>query len=141
MPCLRCAELQIICEEETSLSTSLLGMPLSRPESINFPMKASTAHPNAIRSKPSERAKLACLACRRWVYHRFPYVRIILIPFMCFSAMLFNLIRDNKKCDDQRPCARCKTRSEECIHVARRPKVVKLRCQACREENRKVRFT
>ncbi|KAG8221033.1 hypothetical protein J3R82DRAFT_2543 [Butyriboletus roseoflavus] len=57
----------------------------------------------------SERAKLACQNCRR----------------------------DNKKCDDQRPCSRCIARNEECVHVGRGPKLVKLRCEGCRQENRK----
>ncbi|KAF9224030.1 hypothetical protein BS17DRAFT_92266 [Gyrodon lividus] len=57
----------------------------------------------------SERAKLACQNCRR----------------------------DNKKCDDQRPCSRCVARGEGCVHVGRGPKLVKLRCEGCRQENRK----
>ncbi|KAF8553595.1 hypothetical protein OG21DRAFT_1214318 [Imleria badia] len=57
----------------------------------------------------NERAKLACQNCRR----------------------------DNKKCDDQRPCSRCVARGEECVHVGRGPKLVKLRCEGCRQENRK----
>ncbi|KAI0061006.1 hypothetical protein BV25DRAFT_823473 [Artomyces pyxidatus] len=56
-----------------------------------------------------ERAKLACKSCRR----------------------------DNKKCEDQRPCGRCVMRGEECVHVARGPKLVKARCQMCRETNRR----
>lgn len=57
----------------------------------------------------SDRAKLACANCRR----------------------------DNKKCDDQRPCSRCIARSEECIHVTRGPKLVKLRCEGCRADNKR----
>ncbi|KAG2051029.1 hypothetical protein BDR06DRAFT_610249 [Suillus hirtellus] len=60
------------------------------------------------RSKP-DRAKLACQNCRR----------------------------DNKKCDDQRPCTRCIARGEECVHVGKGPKLVKLRCEGCRQENKK----
>ncbi|PPQ76252.1 hypothetical protein CVT26_008287, partial [Gymnopilus dilepis] len=56
-----------------------------------------------------ERAKLACSSCRR----------------------------DNKKCDDQRPCSRCVARGEECIHIARGPKLVKLRCEGCRADNKR----
>ena len=50
------------------------------------------------------------------------------------------------QCDDQRPCSRCVSRSEECVHVGRSPKLVKLRCEGCREngkrceENRPCRF-
>lgn len=60
------------------------------------------------RSKP-DRAKLACQNCRR----------------------------DNKKCDDQRPCSRCIARGEECVHVGKGPKLVKLRCEGCRQDNKK----
>lgn len=61
------------------------------------------------RANGTDRAKLACTNCRR----------------------------DNKKCDDQRPCARCVARSEECIHVGRGPKLVKLRCENCRQDNKR----
>jgi len=62
-----------------------------------------------LRGKFGKRAKLACKNCRR----------------------------DNKKCEDQRPCKRCVLRGDECIHVARGPKLVKVRCQPCREANRR----
>ncbi|KAJ8586689.1 hypothetical protein M405DRAFT_343696 [Rhizopogon salebrosus TDB-379] len=62
----------------------------------------------AHRSKP-DRAKLACQNCRR----------------------------DNKKCDDQRPCPRCVARGEECVHLGKGPKLVKLRCEGCRQDNKK----
>ncbi|KAI0311481.1 hypothetical protein OF83DRAFT_1150782 [Amylostereum chailletii] len=58
---------------------------------------------------PPDRVKLACKNCRR----------------------------DNKKCEDHRPCGRCVLRGEECIRVGRGPKVVKVRCQFCRETNKK----
>jgi len=48
---------------------------------------------------------------------------------------------DNKKCEDQRPCKRCVQRGEECIHVARRPKLVKVRCQSCREAKKRCENT
>ena len=41
------------------------------------------------------------------------------------------------KCDDHRPCSRCVARSEECVHVSRGPKLVKLRCEGCREDNKR----
>ncbi|KAF9530474.1 hypothetical protein CPB83DRAFT_882275 [Crepidotus variabilis] len=63
--------------------------------------------------RSGERAKLACVSCRR----------------------------DNKKCDDNRPCSRCIARSEQCIHVNRGPKLVKLRCEGCREENKRCEET
>lgn len=65
--------------------------------------------PRSQRSGTTERAKLACTSCRR----------------------------DNKKCDDQRPCARCIARGEECIHVGRSPKLVKLRCEGCRQDGKR----
>lgn len=45
------------------------------------------------------------------------------------------------QCEDQRPCARCITRSEECIHMNRGPKLVKLRCECCRKDNKKCEDT
>ncbi len=95
-PCRNCDERHLVCEDEVS-------SPVARHEVVPPTM------PPPVRT--GERAKLACLACRR----------------------------DNKKCGDQRPCARCISRSEECIHVNRGPKIVKSRCQACRDQNRKVR--
>ncbi len=88
-PCRNCDERHLVCEDEVS-------SPVARHEVVPPTM------PPPVRT--GERAKLACLACRR----------------------------DNKKCGDQRPCARCISRSEECIHVNRGPKIVKSRCQACR---------
>ncbi|KLO09568.1 hypothetical protein SCHPADRAFT_561204 [Schizopora paradoxa] len=93
-PCQNCDERHLDCEEEDS-------SPVSRQEVIPLAMPSQ--------AKAGERAKLACLACRR----------------------------DNKKCGDQRPCSRCISRSEECIHINRGPKIVKSRCHACREQNRK----
>jgi hypothetical protein len=69
----------------------------------------STIAPRSVRPHGSDRAKLACQNCRR----------------------------DNKKCEDQRPCSRCVARSENCVHVGRGPKLVKLRCEGCRLDNKK----
>ena len=60
-----------------------------------------------------------------------------------FEAELINGIvsftdRDNKKCDDNRPCMRCVTRMEECVHVERVRKSIKHRCVNCRKNNKKV---
>ncbi|KDQ61521.1 hypothetical protein JAAARDRAFT_512642 [Jaapia argillacea MUCL 33604] len=74
----------------------------------NDPGTMSSSGRNA-RTKTTDRAKLACMACRR----------------------------DNKKCEDQRPCSRCVTRAEECVHVGRGPKLVKLRCAGCRRDNKR----
>ncbi|TDL26679.1 hypothetical protein BD410DRAFT_715691 [Rickenella mellea] len=96
MPCTRCQTMQLACVDDATAT------PMKPDPALKASMRGS-------RGRTIERAKLACLACRR----------------------------DNKKCDDQRPCTRCQARSEECIHVQRGPKVVKLRCKACRRENRK----
>lgn len=61
------------------------------------------------RTQPVERVKSACLSCRK----------------------------DNKKCDDQIPCARCVVRSEECVRTPRSMKAAKLRCEGCRDNNQK----
>lgn len=56
-----------------------------------------------------ERVKLACEACRK----------------------------DNKKCDEQRPCGRCVIRKKDCVMLERGPKSTKLRCEGCRKANRR----
>ncbi|KAL4062594.1 hypothetical protein J3A83DRAFT_4310514 [Scleroderma citrinum] len=95
-PCLRCRDMHLECADEQ-----------------NAPVVRSEGAPPVLvlrsNRRKSERAKLACLSCRR----------------------------DNKKCDNQRPCSRCVARGEECVHVGRGPKLVKLRCENCRQENRK----
>ncbi|KAI0272490.1 hypothetical protein BC834DRAFT_856998 [Gloeopeniophorella convolvens] len=90
------------------------GVPCARCMSLRLecaddPLPAKSPTALHLQDKPSERAKLACKNCRR----------------------------DNKKCEDQRPCGRCVLRGDECIHVARGPKLVKVRCQFCREANRR----
>ncbi|KAI6041316.1 hypothetical protein EDC04DRAFT_3089265 [Pisolithus marmoratus] len=95
-PCLRCRDMHLECAEEQAMS-------LARSEMASPILVLRSSR------RRGERAKLACMSCRR----------------------------DNKKCDDQRPCSRCVARSEECVHVARGPKLVKLRCESCRQENRK----
>jgi hypothetical protein len=80
------------------------------------------------RANGTDRAKLACTNCRRDnkkvgnVFHLSHLGRSE--PSAC-------------QCDDQRPCARCVARSEECIHVGRGPKLVKLRCESCRQDNKR----
>ncbi|KAF8159492.1 hypothetical protein B0H34DRAFT_406483 [Crassisporium funariophilum] len=93
-PCQRCREMQIDCIDE--IVSAIL-----RSSSPPLPPRSSRGG--------HERAKLACLSCRR----------------------------DNKKCDDQRPCSRCIARSEDCVHIGRGPKLVKLRCEGCREDNKR----
>ncbi|KAF8202299.1 hypothetical protein BJ912DRAFT_944416 [Pholiota molesta] len=44
-------------------------------------------------------------------------------------------------CDDQRPCSRCIARSEECVHLPRGPKLIKLRCEGCRMDNKRCEET
>lgn len=95
-PCLRCRDMHLECAEEQTV-------PLARSEAAPPILVLRSSR------RKGERAKLACLSCRR----------------------------DNKKCEDQRPCSRCVARSEDCVHVVRGPKSVKLRCESCRQENRK----
>ena len=57
--------------------------------------------------------------------------------FPCYEPCLHAELDMNDQCDDQRPCSRCIARSEECIHVARGPKLVKLRCEGCRADNKR----
>ncbi|KAG7444970.1 uncharacterized protein BT62DRAFT_898745 [Guyanagaster necrorhizus] len=65
--------------------------------------------PRSARPNGRERVKLACEACRK----------------------------DNKKCDEQRPCGRCVIRKKECVMLERGPKSTKLRCEGCRKANRR----
>ncbi|KDR80688.1 hypothetical protein GALMADRAFT_241076 [Galerina marginata CBS 339.88] len=78
-------------------------------ESTISSQRSLTPPPANRTARGGDRAKLACSSCRR----------------------------DNKKCDDQRPCSRCIARGEECIHVSRGPKLVKLRCEGCRDDNKR----
>ncbi|KAH8110779.1 hypothetical protein DFH11DRAFT_1860021 [Phellopilus nigrolimitatus] len=96
-PCERCSEMNLDCVDESTT-------PTSKPEPLKKPLQGIP------RAKPTERAKLACVACRR----------------------------DNKRCDDNRPCTRCQSRQEECIHVGRGPKIIKQRCKTCRKTNKKA---
>ncbi|ETW78657.1 hypothetical protein HETIRDRAFT_172210 [Heterobasidion irregulare TC 32-1] len=89
LPCARCNKLRLDCSDDPKLGLTMMAEPAAKA--------------------PCDRAKTACLACRR----------------------------DNKKCEDQRPCARCVARSEPCVHVSRGPKMVKVRCQSCREINKR----
>ncbi|KAI0042192.1 hypothetical protein FA95DRAFT_609027 [Auriscalpium vulgare] len=89
-PCDRCHDMQLACEDDSA-----------QPKRLS-----RTKSPQNVKT---ERAKLACKACRR----------------------------DNKKCEDERPCGRCIVRGEDCVHVARGPKLVKARCQACRDLNKR----
>ncbi|KAF9466126.1 hypothetical protein BDZ94DRAFT_1252171 [Collybia nuda] len=108
--CEACRRARVRCED---------GKPCSRCRDLNLECAeenfATARHDSPLvssrtpRTTATERAKLACANCRR----------------------------DNKKCDDQRPCSRCVARSEECVHIGRGPKLVKLRCEACRQDNKR----
>jgi len=108
--CEPCRRARVRCED---------GKPCQRCRMMQLDCRDETTTPNLRPSTPpvaprsvrgsADRAKLACSSCRR----------------------------DNKKCDDQRPCSRCISRSEECVHVGRGPKLVKLRCEGCREDNKR----
>lgn len=83
-----------------------------------------------LQGNPGGRAHLACKNCRRdnkkvsdlWRSRRWT-------PSLTDGV--------HSQCDDQRPCRRCVVRGDECVHVARRPKHVKVRCQRCREANKR----
>lgn len=75
------------------------------------------------------RIKLACLACRRFG---------LSVKFLSEFKLMKIARRDNKKCDERRPCARCLSRKEECINLVPTETIVKKRCQGCRVHNRKV---
>ena len=58
---------------------------------------------------------------------------------MTHSVTCVNMTRrDNKKCEETRPCGRCLSRQEECISLERTQTIVKKRCLPCRTHNRKV---
>lgn len=84
--------------------------------------------PQSSQSKSRKKVVLACLGCRRSVFS----------IFSCSDLIQCHIIRDNKKCQDARPCARCVLRREECISVERVAKPVKKRCEACRLHSRKA---
>ncbi|KAA1470226.1 hypothetical protein DENSPDRAFT_678259 [Dentipellis sp. KUC8613] len=108
--CERCRRARVRCEGGTPCvrCTDLQLECFDDQTTLHLP-KPATAAGRGAPGRPSERAKLACRSCRR----------------------------DNKKCEDQRPCGRCMARNEECVHVGRGPKLVKVRCQFCREGNRR----
>ncbi|TFK64098.1 hypothetical protein BDN72DRAFT_285337 [Pluteus cervinus] len=118
-PCLRCRDHGLACQDDGTLGgaqgpsasgSGAQGQELGQGMMGGAMMGdgGSTMPVRNVRSG-GERAKLACTNCRR----------------------------DNKKCDDQRPCPRCVARGEECVHVGRGPKLVKLRCEACRKDNKR----
>ncbi|KAI9454439.1 hypothetical protein F5148DRAFT_427603 [Russula earlei] len=88
------------------------GVPCTRCVSIHLNCADSTSLPVTtyhLQGPSGRRARSACKKCRQ----------------------------DNKKCEDQRPCERCVLRGDECIHVTRQPKLVKIRCQSCRAAKRR----
>lgn len=109
-PCLRCVSMHLNCVHGATL-------PLT------------TLQP---RGKSGKRAKLACKNCRR-DNKKVSGQRADANEGRALS--LTDALRS--QCEDQRPCRRCVLRRDECIHVARRPKLVKVRCQPCRETNRR----
>ncbi|KAF8075108.1 hypothetical protein FPV67DRAFT_1409225, partial [Lyophyllum atratum] len=109
--CDPCRRARVRCED---------GKPCQRCREMNLDcVEEATSHvlrqdspvtpARAMRANPTDRAKLACTNCRR----------------------------DNKKCEDQRPCSRCVARGEQCVHVGRGPKLVKLRCEVCRQDSKR----
>ncbi|TFK48558.1 hypothetical protein OE88DRAFT_541761 [Heliocybe sulcata] len=112
-PCKRCREHGLECKDETEHTpSSPIFSSVDLTSAVAYPpgpSAASTEAPQNSRLKTSERVKLACLSCRR----------------------------DNKKCDDERPCRRCVARDQDCIHVGNDGKQAKPRCNGCRQDNRK----
>lgn len=108
-------------------------------EEIYLPQSASLSpnHPQPHSSYPLKRAKLACEGCRRCVVPD-DVARCCTAHMILLGAKSASVFRDNKKCEDRRPCARCVQRREECVHVERGPKEVKIRCSKCREDGQKV---
>ncbi|KAF8966353.1 hypothetical protein BDZ97DRAFT_706037 [Flammula alnicola] len=119
--CEQCRRARLRCEDgrpcrrcvdmriECSDSTTLSVQRPFTPPPPGTQQQKSAATGKSATTRGSDRAKLACSNCRR----------------------------DNKKCEDQRPCSRCIARSEECIHLLRGPKLVKLRCEGCRLDNKR----
>ncbi|KAF8817402.1 hypothetical protein BYT27DRAFT_7005521, partial [Phlegmacium glaucopus] len=108
--CETCRRARVRCEDGKPCRRCRVMQLECRDETTMSILRSSTSPvpPRSVRGG-TDRAKLACSSCRR----------------------------DNKKCDDQRPCSRCIARSEECVHVGRGPKLVKLRCEGCREGNKR----
>ncbi|KAI0255868.1 hypothetical protein BJV78DRAFT_580019 [Lactifluus subvellereus] len=109
-PCLRCVSMHLNCAHGAIL-------PLTTLQS---------------RGKSDKRAKLACKNCRRdnkKVSSQRTNANEGRAPSLTDAL--------HSQCEDQRPCKRCVLRGDECIHVARGPKLVKVRCQPCRETNRR----
>lgn len=74
-----------------------------------------------------DRAKLACRACRR----DNKKVCGNIVPISNQTTISLS------QCGDVRPCQRCQLRHEDCIHVDKGPKVVHLRCENCRNDNKR----
>ncbi|KJA28033.1 hypothetical protein HYPSUDRAFT_795681 [Hypholoma sublateritium FD-334 SS-4] len=110
-PCPRCGELGLECSASPVLA--MHAPPLASMSSAGARHTSGSTSSKSAASRAGDRAKLACSNCRR----------------------------DNKKCDDQRPCSRCVARSEECVHLPRGPKLIKLRCEECRMHNKRCEET
>ncbi|KAF8906248.1 hypothetical protein CPB84DRAFT_1770349 [Gymnopilus junonius] len=106
--CESCRRARLRCEDGRPCRRCL-EMEIDCAEESNVLGQRPLTPPLTSRAARGDRAKLACSSCRR----------------------------DNKKCDDQRPCSRCIARGDECIHIARGPKLVKLRCEGCRIDNKR----
>ncbi|KAK0467026.1 uncharacterized protein EV420DRAFT_1506777 [Desarmillaria tabescens] len=106
--CGPCRKARVRCED---------GAPCQRCREMGLPCVDANAdarrsiQQNSLPSRSTrpngrERVKLACEACRK----------------------------DNKKCDEQRPCGRCVIRKKECVMLERGPKSTKP-CGPCRNAN------
>lgn len=121
-PCYRCRQLQLDCVED------LQQIGFTGQDAI--PSSSSTRAPPPQRPNGSDRAKLACQNCRR------DNKKVFFTSSVSNSSQI-PILPSVHQCDDQRPCSRCIARSEECVHVARGPKLVKLRCEGCRQDNKR----
>lgn len=128
--CRACRRFRLLCDGNKPCSECLKSQrPCLDLTDADFgpldPTSAAEAAGTAIRR--GERVKLACAACRRLGDSDYP----------CFLD-INGRTRDNKKCDNNRPCARCVARNEECVHVEKIARTIKKRCQACRVNHSKV---
>lgn len=129
--CRACRRASLICEGgkpclnclDTNQECIAIG---EVPASMRPTVGEEASSAKQIRTK---RARIACLACRRFEPYSVISVYKVVIPGS----------RDSKKCSNVRPCARCLSRKEECINLEPVGTIVKKRCQACRIYNRKVK--
>ncbi|KAF9563086.1 hypothetical protein CPC08DRAFT_340685 [Agrocybe pediades] len=109
--CEACRRARVKCEDGKPCKRCLaMGLECREEGMIPPPVAPPTTTTTSAVDAPTranDRAKIACLSCRR----------------------------DNKKCDDQRPCSRCIARNDECVRLARGPRPARPRCAGCKEDD------